>query len=868
FTAYSLSSINFSSSTATQAPKNSIRSNLRGGNNLNSPGSFASIGRSSKASNSIELKGTKRFAINTRNSSGATYDQSLDLEISGELTPGLFVSGALTDRSYDPSYGGVNGRISELDKLRLTFTSKKFMGEIGDLSLRDSRWNSPHRGKKLSGVATQIETGAVKSSITFGRPRGERESVSFTGQTGRQGPYKLRSKKISPIITPGSVEVWVDGARMDEGANKDFVVDYSFGEITFTPSRPIDSRSRIEVDFDPLESSYKKEYLSVSSVASSEGKSSQIEISFRREGDIKDQFQNVSNPGASQSALLFAGDDPQKAIISGVKPDSAGAYVYDLEGNLNYVGAGLGDFSVAFSPVGSANGDYIFLGGDHYEYAGAGQGDFLPIIHLVAPERRELFKLNARSTLGSKISYHVGGQFSSVDLNQISPLDDFDNKGGMYSIGLDFNQSANLLQQRTSGAKVSTSKIQTGWSGRVNFRMREANFATSERINTADFGRAFLIPSDFKRNSEEKLSDFSLSRSLGRHVRISTSARRLSYGQGFEANSGELSGLIKSETFESETRFVLTESDYIGESAKRYGKSRRFDHTSQLRVSRSVLFGVTVNHDNRQNNYSEALAGWRYNELIFSGTIHGLTAAISTRRDDTLDINWRSSFSRDRISIRGGMRYSFATMESQILFQRIGKKSATDNQRLVQTRWKFFPRVQKRDVVVSYKLSDEARSERALRFVRVTQGFGTHSLVDSVYLPDPDGDFIQLEENLSSSSAVKFGEKDFSWRERFSKGEIRVSSRVSEELLDLYSRDIGWFLPVFWSGADKLLRGDRVLSLDARLFPQIGGYGISVSASQRNRTRRIAEETRRKDERSISGTARQVSKDWRAEERL
>ena len=87
-------------------------------------------------------------------------------------------------------------------------------------------------------------------------------------------------------------------------------------------------------------------------------------------------------------------------------------------------------------------------------------------------------------------------------------------------------------------------------------------------------------------------------------------------------------------------------------------------------------------------------------------------------------------------------------------------------------------------------------------------------------------------------------------------------------MLDLYSRDIGWFLPVFWSGADKLLRGDRVLSLDARLFPQIGGYGISVSASQRNRTRRIAEETRRKDERSISGTARQVSKDWRAEERL
>ncbi|HKK20519.1 MAG TPA: hypothetical protein VJ983_03525, partial [candidate division Zixibacteria bacterium] len=83
----------------------------------------------------VSISGAKSFRFTSQTSGGSNFGQSLDLSISGKLAHGMELTGAVSDRGYDPSYGTANSRLNELDKVNLRLTSEQLTAQVGDITL-------------------------------------------------------------------------------------------------------------------------------------------------------------------------------------------------------------------------------------------------------------------------------------------------------------------------------------------------------------------------------------------------------------------------------------------------------------------------------------------------------------------------------------------------------------------------------------------------------------------------------------------------------------------------------------------------------------------------------------------------------------
>ncbi|UCD18010.1 MAG: hypothetical protein JSV44_03640, partial [Candidatus Zixiibacteriota bacterium] len=349
----------------------------------------------SRSEPGILIKGAKRFSILSRTGGASQFNQSLELTIRGELASGVEILGSVTDRGYDPAYGAINSRISELDKLYLAIRSRRFSSEIGNLELVTGTDYERPVLKQVSGI-TSAYTGEILSfATTIARPRGTFTTVRLAGIDRMQGPYRVVDGDRIKAMVPGSERVWVDGRLLDRGADKDYIADYPGAAVTFTPRVPIDSRSRIEIDYEPLSADYQRELYRLAGGATTRDSTVTMQIGYLREGDVRDE-PKAGELGAEDIALLAAvGDTVSQSIRDGAVADSTGDYVerFDVPGQryFEYVGNGMGDYRVAFTPVGPGKGDYVYEGGNRYRYVGKNMGDYLPIVPIPVPAREEYF---------------------------------------------------------------------------------------------------------------------------------------------------------------------------------------------------------------------------------------------------------------------------------------------------------------------------------------------------------------------------------------------------------------------------------------------------------------------------------------------
>jgi hypothetical protein len=807
----------------------------------------------------VRLAGTKSFRFSARSAGSSDFSQSLSLTIDGELAPGVKISGAVTDRGYDPSYGTLNSRLSELDKVNITLTSPRVLAQLGDISVSGLPNQEPN--KEVKGAAAGVRFPNWQVNVAAARPRGRFETVRFTGANGFQGPYQISSTTAGQAIVPNSETVWLDGVKLERGANKDYVLDYPVAQITFTVKRPVDARSRIEIDFEPLLTDYKGELFAGSGGLHHPDSLYYFSVGVAREGDDRNAPEAGDLSESERTLLENAGDAPVE--VSGVRADTAGNYVIDSTqlplSVWRYVGDGNGDYAITFSFVGQGNGQYRFRGGDIYEYVGVDSGDYAPVILLSAPQRTDHFQVitGSRSDLFGSISADI--RQTQFDRNLFSSRDDTDNDALFY----------NLTMYRELSADDRHGSV------RLRRRQRDHNFVTRQRLDAPDFARLYLLPVAFVAQSRELVHEAEAVVSPVKAMSVRGRFGNVDYADSFSARSGGASvNWTMSDLLESEAGWQ------VGDGSLNAGTARRAisENVSwQTRYGRpaGIRGSAWFEHDSRENNYSGSIRGTRYDRIEFETRTNTAYLRWERHLEDSLLVentpsadsvtsdNWKRVLVRDRLV--GGSQRQFGRInyDLSLTYQWLhvpglgGAPTADENSFLGRLNFRYDDPPRRFSISTSYVLSEEVRNARGIGYLEVEPGQGTYRFEDGRYVPDPDGSFIQVEEILSDQARVRRGEKSFNFARDFRAVVVRFSSDISEELLPDGTRTPLWVLPFYADAGKPYLFFSRRHNSDIKVFPVAGFHVVNLLYSEELEQRRIQDSDRRRVDRDGQVTIRE-----------
>jgi hypothetical protein len=811
----------------------------------------------SLARTDITISGSKTFNFSARSAGASNFGQSLDLRIQGSLAPDLEVTGAVSDRGYDPSYGPSNSRLSELDRVNLSLKSKTVSAQVGDLAVVSRFDTGPPRNKRISGANFSLNTPNWYAEALAARPRGRFESYRFLGIDGLQGPYQIGEGSAASPIVPGSEQVWLDGSLLERGGDKDYTIDYPTGQITFSVDHPIDRRSRIEIDYEPRATDYRGELLSTGGGAGIGDSALFFAVEFVREGDDKDLPLRGELSDEEKDLLTSVGDSVAAAFRSGITPDSSGNYVLVVDSLpdsiYRYVGEGNGDYTVSFSFVGEGKGDYRFLGTGNYQFVGSSKGDYLPIVFVPAPERTDYY--NARVSVRNKLIGDLGVEFRQTisDRNLFSRRDDHDNQGSFYSVA---SQREWLWNDQRNHLTIKA-------------RIKEATFKARSRLYPADFSRKFLLPGGYVAVTDESLYELALSISPSPVIVFLPSFSRLGYKNSFESSVGGIKTHLAPHdrvkaSFGWKT-IAATDRDSIMETE---GKASIYTGDLSYRLSPRFVLSSSYEHDRRENDYSGETRGTRYSQILWS--LDGQSEKLSYEYyvEDSLTVTWHRILSRNRVSTSSNHKLGDLASQLQLTYQWLTEGKARNESFLGRLYLQYNNARKRLNVNSSYTLSEEMRNARGITYLEVEQGQGNYILENNEYIPDPDGNYIRIEEILSDRSRVSRGEKSFHLSKDFKVILIRFNSAIREELLDAGKRQLWWALPFLSDDSQPYLFYSRRYDTDIRMFPIQSAYAVNLTLSKDKEIRNIAGSEKRRRGVTAAVTFKQVVKTTFVEESL
>ena len=442
----------------------------------------------------IEKSGTivRGFTVGT--TKDFSLNSGLRLQLSGHLSKNIEVVAALTDENTPIQPEGNTANLQELDKVFIQIKHPNAVGTFGDYELQENYGEFGTINRKLQGLLGEFNYKGQKAYFSIASSTGKYTTNQFNGTDGVQGPYQLTGKNNEKdiIIIAGTEKVYIDGIEMKRGERNDYTIEYSNAQITFTPNRLITSASRITVDFEYTDRKYSRTFFGAGV------KSEIFKNQYLREGDNQDSPIDISLSDSDKAILAAAGNDPNKAVKSGVSlatPDSQGVTIgiyQKIDTVINgqsysfyryNPGSSNSLYNVTFSYVGSQQGDYSMISIGNFKFVGIKQGDYAPVIFLPLPEMKQLgnFVLNYKPVKGISIDMELSG--SNWDQNRFSSIGD--NKDNGY---------ARNIQLKVNPRKIEIGKINLGEAG-LSYQDRyiEDRFTPIDRIDPIEFNRDFNI---------------------------------------------------------------------------------------------------------------------------------------------------------------------------------------------------------------------------------------------------------------------------------------------------------------------------------------------------------------------------------------
>jgi len=397
---------------------------------------------------SLRLSGSKTIGVSLGRNREASIDQSLRVEVSGDLGQDLRVNAVLADDNLPVRPEGSTEELSDLSRIFIEMQGPVVGGVVGDYTLERSAGEFVAARRDLRGGELRLRHDGDRFAIGAGLARGEVRTQRFRGTEGKQGPYELLSARRLEFtsVLPGSERIYVDGDLLRRGENQDYVIDYDRGELRFTSRKRITADSEIAADFHVSTERYRRTTRGAT-VSGARG-GIQVEGFLLEDADDRDRPVSGDYDADALAALQASGD--QEAIAAGIRTVESGSGLYRrdaIDSTIVVYAPDAGDLEVEFYEVGAGRGRYedaldATNGQRYFRFARLGTGAFEIGRRLSPAERRRVG--GARWTAALPRGGRVTGEaaLSSRDANLFSPLDDDDNTGEAVDLRVDAGEAS------------------------------------------------------------------------------------------------------------------------------------------------------------------------------------------------------------------------------------------------------------------------------------------------------------------------------------------------------------------------------------------------------------------------------------------
>jgi hypothetical protein len=694
---------------------------------------------SATAETDITISGSKGFSIETGGGSDR-ISQSLNLNIVGQLIPGLKTSAHISDKSGNGS--AVTRRLNELDKIYIKAESRYFMGTFGDFDFQEKGSSMMNFRRKLTGLNLMYSKGDKEFRGAAGFFPGEYRKINLAGVDGRLGPYYLtdiNGREGIPVL-PGSERVYIDGELLSRGSEKEYTIDYESGTIQFTPSIVMRDESRITIEYEIAREEYSRSFFAAAGDYYSFG-GLRIFSKLIQEGDDGDSPKSFDMTSENRGLIENAGSDSLGASKSGVTYKGPGEGDYDLvEDSLGnqyyeYAGPDLGEYDVTFSFVGENRGSYVSLGGGLFQYAGADSGDYESVILLPIPRVRRYGTIGTSWESESK-EIILNGEISGSlhDRNTISQNDNIE-KGTSGSAEIDFTHNI-FGSEAFAGLGIKTRKIGDGmiFPGRVDNieRYRDYDLDPEAPIDGEWMGEVtFRGGLDSERNISILLGDLRRPNDENRKRRKGAFEWRvidpLKFNGRIERTSGERIWLKRD-------------------------------------LGLSAFLGILQPEIGLEYEKRDGVSGFKYYEYdaripaAISSDLKTVTE-LNYRDEKALQSSWvdkfQSGYIRQNLEFtlaKTGLSGEFNGSYYRKKFKEVA--GADSEQKSGWMRLAYNDPEERLELKLNERLSASNERMQARNFIFVGEGNGEFRFEDGEYIRDPDGDYILVLEELGEGEKI------------------------------------------------------------------------------------------------------------------
>lgn len=453
---------------------------------------------------SIQKAGSISRGISFGNSQDLSINSSLNLQLSGDVSPNMKMLATVTDDNIPIQPDGNTNRLQEFDQVFIQLYGERYKIIAGDFWLRRPRSHFMNYNKRAQGLYGQYSWENENKAKWTMQGAGALSKGKFArnviqGVESNQGPYRLTGNENEPfiIVLGGSEVVYLDGKVMERGQEFDYIINYNTAEITFTTRNPITKDVRIVVEFQYSDQNYARSLFQASTVYESE--KFDFWLNLYSEQDAKNQTLQQDLSLQERQFLSGIGDSIQLARTVAI--DSIGftdsQVTYKLVDSLGIdsvlvysVSPDSAFYRTVFTNVGMGNGDYIFdrftAVGRVYKWvapiAGVSQGDFEPARLIVTPKQNSMvtagiaYRINRKFTITSEFSS------SHNDINTFSQINNEDNNA--------FGNNTKLVGTFNFGRDTVPA-----WQFITNneFEYRTRNFNPIERYRSVEFDRDWNV---------------------------------------------------------------------------------------------------------------------------------------------------------------------------------------------------------------------------------------------------------------------------------------------------------------------------------------------------------------------------------------